>query len=160
MILLSIHTSLGTTDLEQFRGLNGDKGRRCKGCTIGRKRNGYYLKILSHYSNRHIWKIIISFFSYSKIGIIHQTVTFTFSLNVSWTNAHIQICFIIFNGFIVQFNYHPCWWISRLFLLLGIMLNDSINQYLSEKAMAPHSSTLAWKIPWRESLVGCSLWGR
>ena len=28
-----------------------------------------------------------------------------------------------------------------------------------EKAMATHSSTLAWKIPWR-SLVGCSPWGR
>ena len=28
-----------------------------------------------------------------------------------------------------------------------------------EKAMAPHSSTLAWKIPWRRSLVGCSPWG-
>ena len=26
------------------------------------------------------------------------------------------------------------------------------------KAMAPHSSTLAWKIPWRRSLVGCSPW--
>ena len=24
--------------------------------------------------------------------------------------------------------------------------------------MAPHSSTLAWKIPWRRSLVGCSPW--
>ena len=31
---------------------------------------------------------------------------------------------------------------------------------LSEKAMAPHSSTLAWKSPWMESLVGCSPWGR
>ena len=38
---------------------------------------------------------------------------------------------------------------------------------LAEKAMAPHSSTLAWKIPWteepgglRRSLVGCSPWGR
>ena len=29
-----------------------------------------------------------------------------------------------------------------------------------KKAMAPHSSTLAWKIPWRRSLVGCSPWGR
>ena len=30
-----------------------------------------------------------------------------------------------------------------------------------EKAMAPHSSTPAWKIPWMEerSLVGCSPWG-
>ena len=24
--------------------------------------------------------------------------------------------------------------------------------------MAPHSSTLAWKIPWTRSLVGCSPW--
>ena len=42
---------------------------------------------------------------------------------------------------------------------------------LAFKAMAPHSSTLAWKIPWteepgrlqsmrRRSLVGCSPWGR
>ena len=29
----------------------------------------------------------------------------------------------------------------------------------SEKAMALHSSTLAWKIPWAEDLVGCSPWG-
>ena len=28
-----------------------------------------------------------------------------------------------------------------------------------EKAMATHSSTLAWKIPWRRSLAGCSPWG-
>ena len=28
------------------------------------------------------------------------------------------------------------------------MLN--INDYYLEKAMAPHSSTLAWKIPWTE----------
>ena len=26
--------------------------------------------------------------------------------------------------------------------------------------MAPHSSTLAWKIPWTEEPVGCSPWGR
>ena len=28
-----------------------------------------------------------------------------------------------------------------------------------EKAMAPHSSTLAWRIPGWGSLVGCHLWG-
>ena len=28
-----------------------------------------------------------------------------------------------------------------------------------EKAMLPHSSTLAWKIPWMEELEGCSSWG-
>ena len=26
--------------------------------------------------------------------------------------------------------------------------------------MAPHSSTLAWEIPWTWGLVGCSQWGR
>ena len=30
---------------------------------------------------------------------------------------------------------------------------------ITEKAMAPHSSTLAWKIPWMEELVGRSPWG-
>ena len=29
-----------------------------------------------------------------------------------------------------------------------------------EKEMAIHSSTIAWKIPWTEKLVGYSLWGR
>ena len=29
-----------------------------------------------------------------------------------------------------------------------------------EKEMATHSSVLAWRIPGRESLVGCHLWGR
>ena len=29
-----------------------------------------------------------------------------------------------------------------------------------EKAMAPHSSTFAWKIPWTEEPVGCSPWDR
>ena len=28
-----------------------------------------------------------------------------------------------------------------------------------EKEMAIHYSTLAWKIPWTRSLVGCSPWG-
>ena len=28
-----------------------------------------------------------------------------------------------------------------------------------EKEMATHSSVLAWKIPWKEHLVGCRLWG-
>ena len=36
---------------------------------------------------------------------------------------------------------------------------EGIWAWLMEKAMAPHSSTFAWKIPWR-SLVGCSPWGR
>ena len=33
-------------------------------------------------------------------------------------------------------------------------------QRFSEKAMATHSSVLAWRIPGTVSLVGCHLWGR
>ena len=29
-----------------------------------------------------------------------------------------------------------------------------------EKGIATHSSFLSWRIPWTESLVGCSPWGR
>ena len=32
--------------------------------------------------------------------------------------------------------------------------------YILQKAMAPHSSTLAWKIHGQRSLVVCSPWGR
>ena len=32
--------------------------------------------------------------------------------------------------------------------------------FTMEKAMAPHSSTLAWKIHGQRNLVGCSPWGR
>ena len=44
---------------------------------------------------------------------------------------------------------------EAVFVLLELMYAVDL-----EKAMAPHSSTLAWKIPWTESLVGCCLWGR
>ena len=45
------------------------------------------------------------------------------------------------------------WWVNCLSFFLS-------NTYILEKAMAPHSSTLAWKIHGRRSLVGCSPWGR
>ena len=32
--------------------------------------------------------------------------------------------------------------------------------YALEKAVATHSSVLAWRIPGMGSLVGCHLWGR
>ena len=41
------------------------------------------------------------------------------------------------------------------------LLFNMLSRLVMEKAMAPHSSTLAWKIPWAEDcLVGCSPWGR
>ena len=37
--------------------------------------------------------------------------------------------------------------------------NSNPLQYSSEKAMAPHSSTLAWKIPWAEESGGLQSMG-
>ena len=47
----------------------------------------------------------------------------------------------------------------RLLNMLDIQHVSLMAQQVREKAMAPHSSTLAWKIPWTEEPVGCSPWG-
>jgi len=44
------------------------------------------------------------------------------------------------------------------------VIKESLVQFLGwedplEKEMATHSSTLAWRIPWREEPVGYSPWG-
>ena len=45
--------------------------------------------------------------------------------------------------------------------LSEIIIAPVIKELLSaEKAMAPHSSTLTWRIHGQRSLVGCSPWGR
>ena len=46
-------------------------------------------------------------------------------------------------GFIhqTQYQHHTQWWKAEIF---------SSRSWTMEKAMAPHSSTLAWKIPWTE----------
>ena len=58
---------------------------------------------------------------------------------------------------------------KRKLRYLGTEITDTINLdnkervgdcTAVEKAVAPHSSTLAWKIHGRRSLVGCSPWGR
>ena len=51
------------------------------------------------------------------------------------------------------------WKSSAQNLVKGIMMSLSILEISTEKAMAPHSSTLAWKIPWTEEPGGLpSLW--
>ena len=44
-------------------------------------------------------------------------------------------------------------------LVAGLWGNLGVLREGLEKAMAPHSSTLAWRIHGRRSLVGCSPWG-
>ena len=43
----------------------------------------------------------------------------------------------------------PC---LRNLAAIAVLIGDSLNSL--EKAMAPHSSTLAWKIPWKEEPGG------
>ena len=47
---------------------------------------------------------------------------------------------------------------KQLCVCVCVMLN-CICIYISEKAMAPHSSTLAWKIPWMEESGGLQSMG-
>ena len=42
------------------------------------------------------------------------------------------------------------WWATVMVLKRVRYDLATENIYISEKAMAPHSSTLAWKIPWTE----------
>ena len=39
------------------------------------------------------------------------------------------------------------------------LLFNMLSRLVMEKAMAPHSSTLAWKIPWTEDREGCTVHG-
>ena len=41
----------------------------------------------------------------------------------------------------------------------GIVNKAKVDVFLAEKAMAPHSSTLAWKIPWMEEPGGLQSMG-
>ena len=65
-------------------------------------------------------------------------------------------------GSLVHFMFFPALHLNYrgICSFIHSLIKLALCQKLSEKAMAPHSSTLAWKIPWTESLVGCSPWGR
>ena len=45
---------------------------------------------------------------------------------------------------------HPWFPSFPLGLALGTPQIEAAQEFITEKAMAPHSSTLAWKIPWTE----------
>ena len=52
----------------------------------------------------------------------------------------------------LQYSCLESYWRTTMCKILGSRYTISVNRYLmnSEKAMAPHSSTLAWKILWTE----------
>ena len=58
------------------------------------------------------------------------------------------------------FSFSSFSFIERLFSSSLLSAIGVVSSAYPEKAMAPHSSTLAWKIHGQRSLVGCSPWGR
>ena len=66
--------------------------------------------------------------------------------------------------FIVQLS-HPYMTTGKSIALTKQTFVDKVMSLLFnilsrlEKAITPHSSTFAWKIPWMEGLAGCSPWG-
>ena len=51
---------------------------------------------------------------------------------------------------------------ERAYMYICICMTDLFCytvETIMEKAMAPHSSTLAWKIPWMEEPAGYTPWG-
>ena len=57
-------------------------------------------------------------------------------------------------------SYVDLLFLSDMLIFSGNSLFDlGIFMSVSEKAMAPHSSTLAWKIPWMREPGSCSPWG-
>ena len=78
------------------------------------------------------------------------------SVTYAWARTYIHIIFFIFFSIIGYYkilNTVLCAIHRSLLFILYIVV------CISEKAMAPHSSTLAWKIHGQRSLVGCSPWG-
>ena len=53
-----------------------------------------------------------------------------------------------------------CFQIEECSRYWALSMSWRILKILPEKAMAPHSGTLAWKSHGQRSLVGCSPWGR
>ena len=92
----------------------------------------------------HVYSALPSWDWISFIGIFELWHSFQQGFLKTWfllqRTTHIGVCYM-FVSWRALIDYL---WSSHL---------------LSEKAMAPHSSTLAWKIHGRRSLVGCSPWG-
>ena len=70
--------------------------------------------------------------------------------------------FFSINQIIEELIFPDLMWSFSLLILTYIHLKSSwiaVAISFLEKEMATRSSTLAWKIPWIRSMVGCSSWG-
>ena len=73
-------------------------------------------------------------------------------LMASILNSYIRsnVFFSWFLGFFYVGDHNICKWFCSSCLIFIYLY--SFREIIVEKAMAPHSSTLAWKIPWTEEL--------
>ena len=90
-------------------------------------------------------------------------------LGLPFPLAHAFVCTILFSGGVENRNKLPegdqtvpsshlaGWRFRNDFLIFGLLWASLVVQL--EKAMAPHSSTLAWKIPWTEEPGGLQSMG-
>ena len=75
--------------------------------------------------------------------VLEKCCIFLYTQIVAWIN--LQSCY----NYIMWFE-GTYWWKFYSASNTSLKLNSCILEAVSEKAMAPHSSTLAWKIPWTE----------
>ena len=86
-------------------------------------------------------------------GVVCSLVTYTLVYRAGYTLKQVIGC-LSFQS--LQWVYFLLWMLSVIdtSIHINLVLGNSL-----EKAMAPHSSTLAWKSHGQRSLVGCSPWG-
>ena len=70
----------------------------------------------------------------------------------------------MFRNLTSHLNFHFLRWVTfsqTICILFALVFtwNNSLTNLISEKAMAPHCSTLAWKIPWTEEPGGLQSMG-
>ena len=83
---------------------------------------------------------------------VHR-VTESWTWLVNWALPHLSTCCLKYIPHLNLFFSIEIWEVcteSLVCLILSVLM---------EKAMAPHSSTLAWKIPWREEPGGLQFMG-
>ena len=96
----------------------------------------------------------VKFYSFLRVNILFCAYTKCTKWNFPLFIYQLIISFGIWMVFTSNVNINPLWTFLSMFfgehILLGIYQGVELLGHLVEKAMAPHSSNLAWKIPWME----------
>ena len=101
-----------------------------------------------HFVNLH-W--VVYCFSFLSFSCIFLSRTYYFSVRFYGFNS-VFFFFKFFSSIFYSFDF-LLYFLRSIFRLLHWLFNDCYCR------MASHSSILAWRIPWPESLVGYSPWG-